>query len=96
MESQEKITRQMGSYRNKQQANYRLKNFVVRTIKSDRQLMRFVEDYFKITSATIYRWFRSNDQALTQTGFLSELNELFILKGISQDSLVEKITDENK
>ena len=76
-ESQVKVyKRKRESYRLGQEAGYKLREPVKDLIKHEKQLFRFVEDYFHIQLDTVYRWLKSDDPALTQIGFLQKFSAL--------------------
>lgn len=65
--------RKRESYRTGQNNPYKLTEEIKRRLISERELFRFVEDYFHIAKDSVYRYVKFNDPALTQIGFLQEL-----------------------
>ena len=92
-ESQQKVyKRKRSSYRLDQERPYRLRGEVKQRILDDKDLFRFVEDYFHVRQDSVYRFLKHDDPALTQVGFLQALWEK--LEGSSSpvyESLIEKI-----
>jgi len=74
MESQVKTyKRKRESYRLGQMNPYKLNEEIKQRLISERELFRFVEDYFHIAKDSVRRYVKFNDPALTQIGFLQEL-----------------------
>ena len=81
--------RKRESYRTGQTNPYKLVESVKRRLIAERELFRFMEDYFHISRDAVYRYVKSNDPALTQIGFLQELAARLDPK-MRYESLIEK------
>lgn len=91
-ESQQKVyRRKRSSYRLDQERPYRLREEIKRQILDDKDLFRFVEDYFHIKQDSVYRYLKHNDPALTQIGFLQDLATRLDMAALSGfEGLIEK------
>ena len=87
-ESKQIVKRKRVSYRTGQTNPYRLTAEIKDMIRRNKDLFRFIEDYFNVNHYTVYRWLRSNDPALTQIGFLQDLLKKVGYSNI--DALIEK------